>query len=308
MPLQADFSAGIFEKALFAFFQSRTAGINVDIDSFIKCAGSEKAQQIITTLITSSEQFNDISACYKTDKGIQRINNFVVDITKYKDEVYVAEVTADACNFAKKLITMPGNMMSANDFEAEIKSKFASIPEVKLSVLNKKDLESKKMGLILAVGKQSTPEQEPRIIIAEYNNAQDKKKLAVVGKGITFDTGGLNIKTDNHMIGMHADMAGAAISLATMYVAAKLKINTNLVCLACCVSNETGPEAYRVNDVITAYNGKTVEISNTDAEGRLALADGVSYANKDLKADTIITVATLTGALRFALGTTFTGI
>jgi leucyl aminopeptidase len=205
-------------------------------------------------------------------------------------------------------MNMPGNLLHADQFEKECRRKFQGLQHVKFSVLHKSDLIRKKMGLILAVGQASPKYNEPRIIVVEYRNDHSKKSLALVGKGLMFDTGGLNLKPGESMATMHIDMAGAAITLSTIYVLAKLKVKANVVGLATVASNEIGPHAYRINDVITSYSGHSVEILNTDAEGRLALADGITYAKNDLKANTIMTVATLTGAISIALGELYTGI
>jgi leucyl aminopeptidase len=283
--------------------------INVDINSFLSFFTKPEDKQAVLNAIFSADAFTTEKYSLKTiNKTPTHQHNFIVDLTKYGKFVKVAQVSAEAESFAKKLMDMPGNYLTADNFEKIIKSKFQGMPKIKLSVLHNDQLLKKKMGLITAVGQVSPKENKPRIIVVEYNNAPKKNKLALVGKGLTFDTGGLNLKPGEFMTGMHMDMSGAAITLANIYALAKLKIETNVVGVATITSNDIGPHAYRVNDVLTSYDGRTVEILNTDAEGRLALADGITYAKRDLKANTIVTVATLTGAILVALGDLYTGI
>jgi leucyl aminopeptidase len=207
------------------------------------------------------------------------------------------------------LIIQPGNYLNANNYEKIIKEKFAPLKsKVKISVLGTKQLRTKKMGLILAVGQGSNSENSPRIICVEYVSDNSKPKTALVGKGIMFDTGGLNIKPGEHMRNMNGDMSGSAIVIGAVYAMAKLNVKANVVALCAITANDIGPNAYRVNDILTSYDGRTIEITNTDAEGRLALADAVAYASRDLKAKTIMTIATLTGAIVVALGSTYTAI
>jgi leucyl aminopeptidase len=246
---------------------------------------------------------------YKTTHPKQSTDNFVIDQKKYKTFIEIAKTLVETETFVKDLISQPSNYLTANKYENIIKAKFAPLKsKVKITIINTKQLKAKKMGLILAVGKNSNLDNAPRIICVEYIGDSKKPKLALVGKGIMFDAGGLNIKPGDHMLGMNADMSGSAIVIGSIYAMAKLGIKTNVVGVCPITSNEIGPEAYRINDVLTSYDGKTIEIMNTDAEGRLLLADAVAYANKDLKAKTIMTIATLTGAIVVALGNTYTGI
>jgi leucyl aminopeptidase len=302
------FNQFIFERKFFYFFQSQKESINININDFVVFCGKTNASNVITTLLSASEQFHNKVVNFKTTKEVEVVNNFIINKKVFTKELKIAEILVDGMNFARKLSTMPGNILTTERFEVEVKEKFASLNDkVKIVTLDKQTLIKKNMNLILAVGNQSNEAQHPKIIEIDYKSS-GSPNLSIIGKGITFDTGGLNLKKDKEMFGMHADMTGAAISVAVAYVAAKLNLKCNISCIACLASNEIGPDAYRVNDVITSYSGRTVEIIDTDAEGRLILADGISYANKDLHAETIITVATLSGSLQYALGNTFTAI
>jgi leucyl aminopeptidase len=263
---------------------------------------------VITAFFSSHELFNN-KTTYKTKHAKQSTDNFIIDQKKYKSFIETAKVLVETETFVKDLISQPANYLSANEYESIIKAKFAPLKsKVKVTVLNTKQLKQKKMGLILAVGQNSNLANTPRIICVEYISNPKKPKLALVGKGIMFDTGGLNIKPGNYMLNMHADMSGSAVVMGSVYAMAKLGIKTNVVGICAIASSEIGPDSYRVNDILTSYDGKTIEVTNTDAEGRLVLADAIAYANKDLKAQTIITIATLTGSIVAALGNTYTGI
>jgi leucyl aminopeptidase len=298
-----------FAYVLRRFFHKLSQPINVDINSFLKLVKSENVIGVINAFF-SVDALATQKYSLKT-KNVPKLiqHNFILDAKFYKDAIKVAQVLAEAEVFASELINMPGNILNADKFESICKNKFIGLKNVQLDVLHKNDLTQKKMGLILAVGQSSSKYNEPRIITAKYaNGAKNKKTVALIGKGLMFDTGGLNLKPGEYMKSMHTDMAGAAISLATIYALAKLQIPANVTSIAAIASNEIGPSAYRVNDVIKSYSGATVEIMDTDAEGRLVLADAISYAKKDLKVDTVVTIATLTGSIMVALGHLYIGI
>jgi leucyl aminopeptidase len=175
------------------------------------------------------------------------------------------------------------------------------IPGVTCTVYGKKDLENMKMGLLLAVNKGSR--RPPQLVVLKYQGARrSKKSIALVGKGITFDSGGINLKPSGHIEDMRTDMAGAAAVMYALKSAAELKLPRNLYAVLPLTENMLSNESYRPGDVFTAYNGTTVEIGNTDAEGRLILADALAFTEKKLKPDAIIDVATLTGACLTTFG------
>ncbi|MCE5316639.1 MAG: leucyl aminopeptidase [Parachlamydia sp.] len=185
---------------------------------------------------------------------------------------------------------------------------------VKVTVFNKARLIKEKMGLILAVGRAS--QNEPAMIFLEYNGlpkglskhgAKEKDHTVLVGKGITYDTGGLNLKSSG-METMKCDMAGAAVVLAVISVASALKLPIHLTAILATAENCISSSSYKPGDVYKGYTGKTVEITNTDAEGRLVLADALAYAAKKLKPTRIVDVATLTGGVDVALGNEATGL
>lgn len=180
-------------------------------------------------------------------------------------------------------------------------------PKLKTTVYGKKEIEKMKMGLLLAVNQGSA--RDPTFIVIEYRgNPSSKEKTAIVGKGITFDTGGLNLKTVGNIETMKLDMAGAATVLGTMYAAAALNLKANIVGVIPSTENAIGSRSYKPGDVYQGYSGKTVEINNTDAEGRLILADALAYTVDVIKPTRIVDLATLTGAIVIALGEGMSGL
>jgi leucyl aminopeptidase len=223
-----------------------------------------------------------------------------------KDLLKKAEVVVGSVNFVRDLVNGNAddvNVETLKDLAKGFEKKYA---RVKTTILDKKALEKEKMGLILAVGRGAN--RDPALIILEYKGQpRAKEKIAIVGKGITFDTGGLNIKTSG-METMKVDMAGAAVALGIIQAAAELKLETNLVVALAVAENAIGPNSYKPGDVYRSHSGKTVEISNTDAEGRLVLADAISYIQEHYQPAQLIDFATLTGGVIIALGEEATGL
>jgi leucyl aminopeptidase len=179
----------------------------------------------------------------------------------------------------------------ANDFKKTISVK----------ILGPKEIKKEGLGLLEAVSRGST--NDPALIIAQYRgNKKSDEHLVLIGKGLTYDTGGLFIKPRGSMDDMRCDMAGASVCLATLLTVAKLKLEVNLSIVVAAAENSIGPDAFKPGDVYKSYQGKTVEIQDTDAEGRLVLADAITYAIKHLAPTSIIDFATLTGAIMVALG------
>jgi leucyl aminopeptidase len=200
----------------------------------------------------------------------------------------------DAVYFVRDLINEPVNHLNATALAREIQ-KIGKSAGFKVDVLNKGQIEALKMGGLLAVNKGSV--DPPVFCILEWKPEKclNKHPLVLVGKGIVYDTGGLNIKTGDYMANMKGDMAGAATVTGTMYTAAKNKIPLHVIGLIPATDNRPGGNAYTQGDIITMHNKMTVEVGNTDAEGRLILADAISYASK-YKPELIIDIATLTGS------------
>jgi len=209
--------------------------------------------------------------------------------------------TIDAVRFAARLVDTPAQDMKTADVEAEARAAVKGLAGVKVTSIVGDRLLQKKMGGIHGVGR--TAVVPPRLVVLEYKpKRKPRRTVALVGKGVIYDTGGLNIKTGGIMSNMKADMGGSAAVLGAFLALAKTGCPDRLYALLCLAENAVGPDSYRPDDILHMHSGKTVEINNTDAEGRLVLADGVSYAARDLKADVVIDAATLTGAALITTG------
>ena len=212
-----------------------------------------------------------------------------------------AKETAEAARHAARLVDTPPTVMNPEAMAGEVKKLVAGIKHVKVKVIVGPALLRAGLGGLHAVGR--TAVKAPRMLVATYAPPRSKgRHVALVGKGVTFDTGGLHIKGRGFMEGMKCDMGGAAAVTGAFMVLAKSRIKRRISLVVCLAENAVGPESYKPDDVITMHSGKTVEINNTDAEGRLLLADGVSYASRVLKAGVVLNAATLTGAQMIATG------
>lgn len=216
------------------------------------------------------------------------------------------QVMAEGINLTRRLGDLPANIMTPTYF-LDIAKKIAKDNKLKITVLDEKQAKKKGMGAFTGVAQGS---EEPSFMIAlEYTgDMKSKEKWGFVGKGITFDTGGLSIKPSSSMHEMKYDMSGAAAVMNAIATIAKLNIKTNVVAVMAVTENLPGGRAQRPGDIVKTYCGKFAEILDTDAEGRLVLIDAVSYAQKDFKANKIIDLATLTGAIIVALGDHITGV
>lgn len=211
---------------------------------------------------------------------------------------------AQCVNFSRNLGDTPGNLMTPTIL-AERTQEAAKGTGVKVTVWDKARIKKEKMGGLLGVSLGS--DQEPRFIIMEYKGAAASKKPVVfVGKGLTFDSGGISIKPSSGMEEMKYDMCGGANVIGAVLAIARLKLKVNVIGLVPSTENMPGPSANKPGDVMAARNGKTFEVNNTDAEGRLILSDALSYAS-ELNPQAIFDAATLTGAMVVALGNIHTG-
>ncbi len=294
---------------------------------------AQKGQKVKATtmniIVPHIESLEDIDVARGISEGIL--------LTNYAFEKLQKEKIKDESKVLLEKVTLVG----ANKKELEAAQKFATIAEavymardlvngnaddvtpqiladvarslakknakIKTTVFDLKRIQKEKMGLLLAVNRGSN--REPAFIIVEYKgNPKSKDHTVVVGKGITYDTGGLNLKPTGSMETMKCDMSGAACALGTIRAAASLGLKVNLTAVIPSTENSIGSNSYKPGDVYTSYLGKTVEIGNTDAEGRLVLADALAYTVKNLKPTRIIDFATLTGAIVIALGEETTGL
>jgi leucyl aminopeptidase len=225
----------------------------------------------------------------------------------YKSGLNEGVIIAESQNFARALINEPGNVLTPTEFGRRAAA-MAKENGLACEVHSTDKLEELKMGAFLGVAQGSV--EPPALIVLRYEPAgapKDGPVLGLVGKGITFDTGGISIKPADNMEKMKYDMAGGAAMIGAMRAIAQLKPNVHVVAVICSTENMPGGKAYKPGDILTAMSGKTIEIINTDAEGRLVLADGLHYAQL-LGATHLINAATLTGAVAVALGQINAGV
>ena len=280
----------------------RALGDFKDVVVGLPTASPAEALAIAEGSLIASYEFVD----YKGSKKPKALSSITI-LTHHKvAPVAVADTTAmiESMHALRDLVNMPPNDLFPQSMAASF-VKVSKIAGVTIEVWDEKRLAAEKMVGVLNVGKGST--RPPRLVKIEYKPKAHKKHLALVGKGITFDSGGLTLKPGLGMLGMKYDMTGAATVGHAILAIAKMKLAVKVTAYLCIAENLPSGSAMRPNDVLTYRNGKTVEVTNTDAEGRLVLADGLILASEQ-KPDLIVDVATLTGAARVALGTRYTGL
>jgi len=216
-----------------------------------------------------------------------------------------ARICAEAQNRARDLQSLPSNVATPSFLGRRAREIASHHPGVSAEVIGREEIAAKGMGGLVAVS-QGT-EEEPKLIVLRYEGGGSAPRLGLVGKGVTFDTGGISLKPSASMHEMKMDMSGAAAVIEAVGAIAELKLPVDLVAVVPSTENMPSGSAIKPGDVITQYNGKTVEVNNTDAEGRLILADALAYA-VELGAERIVDLATLTGAVLIALGSTYAAV
>ena len=250
---------------------------------------SEKSETTLQEIIFSSDDFNKESADFSA-------------IQKSFDD---ALITATAANFTRELVNMTPQDMTP-EVMAEVAETLATTNGLECDVLDEKALEFENMNAMIAVGRASV--NKPRLIHLAYKPDNAIKTVSLVGKGLTYDSGGLSLKPAASMVTMKMDKAGACAVLGMMKAVSELKLPVEVHGFIGAAENMVDGSAYKPDDVLTARNGTTIEVRNTDAEGRLVLADVLAYAQDTVKSDFIFDYATLTGACMVALGPYTTGM
>lgn len=250
---------------------------------------------LVEGIYFASYQFSELKS--KPEEGLLTRVSLLGVPKKLWNEIESLQTIFEGVNLARNLVNRNADEVTSQYL---VKVSKTLSPRIKTLVLDKRQLIREKMGLLLAVSRAS--QHEPALIVLEYRGKPaSKDKTVLIGKGITYDTGGLNLKSVN-MENMKADMAGAAACLGVMQTAARLKLKVNVSCVIATCENAIGSGSFKPGDVYTSHSGKTVEIGNTDAEGRLILADALSYALKHLSPTRLIDIATLTGGMLQILG------
>ena len=242
---------------------------------------------------------------YRTDKGKPRAESVIIHSDRLDDSTVThAQAAAEAIALVKDLVSVPAEWQSPADLAQSAQDSVQDL-DITVEILDEKALAEQGYGGILGVGRGS--DRPPRLVRLDYSPADATRHIALVGKGITFDTGGLSLKPPASMVGMKFDMAGAATVLAAIRAIATLKLPVRVTSWLCIADNMPSGRATRPGDVLRMLDGTTVEVLNTDAEGRLVLGDGLVAASRE-NPDVIIDVATLTGAIIVALGMRHTGV
>ena len=295
----------LFGKIHKRFQSEKVFDFQLCLDSF-PCGDKVQALRAMTEALVmgdyrfghfkkESEPTSEVNVFIKSEKGQQ---------SELKKALVEGQIIAEGVNFARYLGDCPANFMTPTQLGEEAK-KAAVGTKMKVTLWNKARIAKEKMDSLIGVSNGS--DQEPRFIIMEYNGAATSKKpICFVGKGLTFDSGGISIKPALNMEEMKFDMCGGGAVIGAMSTIAKLKLKVNAIGFVGASENMPGPSANKPGDIRRARNGKSIEINNTDAEGRLVLADALSYASEK-KPAWIVDAATLTGAMMIALGNTHTG-
>ncbi|MBL8992326.1 MAG: leucyl aminopeptidase [Spirochaetia bacterium] len=278
--------------------------VNLDLlllSDIAEAAGTDPEiflKSFVEGLLLKSYRFNKYKKPEKEKSKLEEVRiltNYSKADALVRDTAVICEGTA----FARDLINEPSNVLNAVTLSEKAREA-GRRHHFKVTVFDKKKIESLKMGGLLAVNAGSA--NPPRLITLEHRPKGAKKTILLVGKGVTFDTGGISIKPAAGMGEMKSDMSGAAAVLATVTTASRLRIPVNVIGVIPTTDNKTGSAAQNPGDVIRMMNGLTVEVDNTDAEGRLILGDALHYGISKFKPDVTIDLATLTGACVIALG------
>lgn len=305
-----DFDAEVMRQALASAFtqakaaKMKTVAFGMDTLPKVDLSAEQVLQAATEGVGLASYSFSE----FKTGKKDERVAT-VTFVSNSKNKGHekgleVGRTVVECVNFSRWLGDRPGNRMNPTTL-AEETEKAAKGTKLKVTVWDKSKIKAEKMGSFLSVSLGSV--QDPRFIIMEYNGAgASKKPVCFVGKGLTFDSGGISIKPSAGMEEMKYDMCGGANVIGAMLAIAKLKLKVNVIGLVPATENMPGPNANKPGDIVIARNGKSIEVNNTDAEGRLILNDALVYAC-ELKPAAIFDAATLTGAMVVALGNIHTG-
>ncbi|MBA3865380.1 MAG: leucyl aminopeptidase [Solirubrobacterales bacterium] len=262
------------------------------------------AEAIVTGTILGAYRFDRFRA--EPDEPVPEVESLtLLAPAAVADAVELARVCAVAQNRARDLQSTPANFATPGFLAARAEEIAAGAEEITAEILGREQIVAKRMGGLAAVG-QGGPE-DPRMIVLRYSGGGSGPTLGLVGKGVTFDTGGISLKPGAGMQEMKYDMSGGAAVLEAVAAIAELGLALELIAVVPSTENMPSGTAVKPGDIITQYNGKTVEVNNTDAEGRLILADALAYA-VELGAERVVDIATLTGAVVIALGSTFAAV
>ncbi len=268
-----------------------------------------KVKQTVTAAEDALYTFTQFKSEKQTGQTLKELTLFITDKKNLPAcELALKQALAMSAGaaFTKNLANLPSNICTPSYLADEAKKLAKQYKSLFIKILERKEMQKLGMGAFLAVAQGSA--QPPKLVCLEYKGPTKKAAtIALVGKGITFDTGGLSLKPADSMVGMKYDMCGAATVLGTIKAAAELKLPIHVIGLLAIAENMPSGTACKPEDIVTSMSGQTIEIMNTDAEGRLVLCDTLTYAER-FKPDAVIDIATLTGAVVIALGHHATGL
>ncbi len=312
---QAIILVGVGEKKDLTPTSLRKIVRGVFLSSYLKSAAAievvpfEQKDSVVQGIIDGYLIGTYVWEKYRTvGKAVNGIKNREIHLVCLQKKLYEEQsAICNGVNFARDLINDNADEVTSMRIEKTILDSLKGQQDVKVEILNQKELKQQGLNLHLAVNQGS--DKEPKLIIVKYRGAGKKDAYtALIGKGMTFDTGGLNLKPTGSIENMRLDMSGAAAVVGTLKNILALKPKRNIIFVCALAENVIGSRAYKPGDVFKSLNGKTVEIGNTDAEGRLVLADAISYIVKKYQPKQIIDIATLTGACLIALGYDYSGL
>ncbi|NEK95025.1 leucyl aminopeptidase family protein [Modestobacter muralis] len=275
------------------------------LDTDVSPAGADEVRTAVETALLAGYRFRDASAPHPA-----RLAEVLVVAADAADPAVAAaaragQVAAASVAWARDLVNTPSSTKDPAWLADQVRARLSGLPDVTVTVLGPAELAAGGFGGVLAVGSGSA--SPPCVVVVAYRAAGPVHPV-LVGKGITFDTGGLSIKTNAGMRDMKTDMAGGAAVLAAVDAAARLQLATPVTAVVAVAENAVSGSGYRPADVVRHVGGRTTEVRNTDAEGRLVLADALAHARLSLGATVLVDVATLTGAMRTALGARTAGL
>ena len=295
---------------------SRKIASELDSDDFkniqlISFLGDDKmmVDAVVSALSVKLWKFPKYSAKKKTNKVKTQSLSIYSENSDTKSLKKIAEranIEAESNSIIRELSMRAANDLNPGNYVKYLKAEAKKLG-LKCEVYSQKKLKTMGAEAFIAVAKASAHEDAAIVKLSYSPSKKTSKKLCLVGKGITYDTGGTCLKPAQYMLGMNGDMGGSAVAFATIAALSKLKVNFNVSCYLAISDNDIGSNAFRPNEIVTALNGKTIETIHTDAEGRMVLADTLCIASKE-KANLMMSFATLTGACIRAIGTTYSGV
>ncbi len=284
---------------------------SLKLATYLEDTSSTSLKAMAEGMVLGSYRFNR----YKSDKkklsiktieiSLESYNEYTLDAQEAITAVHNAEIVANATNFTRDIVnTTPDDCYP--EVMADIAISIAKDNELEFKILKSKEMRKEKMETLLAVARASR--HRPRVIHLSHKPKNPKAVISLVGKGLTYDSGGLSLKPSDFMVTMKADKSGGSAILGIMKAVSELNLDVEVHGFVGAVENMIGGDAYKPDDVLVAKNGKTIEVRNTDAEGRLVLADVLCYAQQEVKADYIFDLATLTGACVVGVGNYTSGV